>query len=112
AWSLEDDHVVFPECIQQLLAEVKGGEGRDHTAGSLLHARIPGERRCAFQQTHTDKKSFIMLLPDAGRGSCQWRLTLCPENGQHYLGQAERFHSQPVGRRRLAITSRTTPPRC
>jgi len=35
-----------------------------------------------------------------------------PENGQHYLGQAGRFHAQPVGRRRLAITSRTIALRC
>src|ERR1019366_2316065 len=112
AWSLEDDHVVFPERVQQLRAEVKGGEGRDQTAGSLLHARIPGERRRAFQQTHTHEKSVIVPLPDDSRGSCQWRLTLLPENGQHYLGQAERFHSQPVGGRRLAITSRAIAPPC
>src|SRR6202035_4924646 len=96
----------------QLRAEVNGGEGRDQTPGSLLHARIPGERRCAFQKTHTYEKPFILSLPDDSRSSGQWRLTLCPENGQHHLGQAERFHSPPVARRWLLTTSRSIAPRC
>ncbi len=110
-WSLEDDHVVFPERVQQFLAEVKGGEGRYQNAGSLIRARIPGERRCAFQKTHTYEKSSVVPLPDDGRSSCQWRLTLCPDNCQYDLGQAERFHSPPAGRRRLT-TSRNVAPRC
>jgi hypothetical protein len=109
--SLEDDHVVCPERVQQLLAEVKGGEGRDQTARSLIHARILRERRRAFQQTHTYENSLTVPLPDDSRGSCQWRLTLCPEYGQHHLGQAECFHAKPVGRR-LLTTSRSIAPRC